>query len=283
MHSAPLRVLPCWLLVLALIFCACRYGDVSGLVKPQEKAVAEKVISQLQGGELDSLSRMLSPSLKDSNTTQLMNQLYCLVPKDKPTELRYTKFSRQLGGAKPATYLTVQATHGSSVAFYSMGISGEGPNVELLQFRVDVVPRQSQISGPVLLRTMVNPLRFVFAAMVFVIPLLTIYSIVLLFRTKNLRRRWGWFIFMLLGVGQFKLDWFAGAVSAQLLSVQPLGASFFAETAYGPLFVSISVPLGAILFLLKRKSLRPSVVNLAVSDDQGRPQQGESQPQAGGA
>lgn len=41
-----------------------------------------------------------------------------------------------------------------------------------------------------------------------------------------------------------------------------LGSGYYAESNYGPMFVSFAIPLGAILFVIKRKSLTFSIIDI---------------------
>ena len=89
-------------------------------------------------------------------------------------------------------------------------------------------------------------------------------------RTKMRKRKWLWIISSsLIGIGKVTMNWSTGKLSLiqetvnatgghsynfDFLSFQLFGASAFAQP-YGPWILSVSLPFGAILFLLKRKSL----------------------------
>lgn len=93
----------------------------------------------------------------------------------------------------------------------------------------------------------------VFAVLFF---LLTLYSLISCVKTKLPGRKWPWVLFILIGVGKLSVNWTTGAWSVAPLSVQLFSASAV-EPLYGPWTLAVSIPLGAILFLFKRKTPAP--------------------------
>ena len=88
-----------------------------------------------------------------------------------------------------------------------------------------------------------------------VAALFTVYTLVLCIRTRlRGRRKWLWVLFIVIGFGKFAVNWTTGQWSFSPASVLLFSASAFAPI-YGPWTIVASVPLGAIVFLLRRKSL----------------------------
>lgn len=97
-------------------------------------------------------------------------------------------------------------------------------------------------------------LQYVILALAVLFPLLTLYALVLCVRTRLPGRKWPWVLFILLGVGKFAVNWTTGVWAVTPLAVQVFSASA-AAPLYGPWTVAVSLPVGAIVFLLRRKSL----------------------------
>lgn len=87
------------------------------------------------------------------------------------------------------------------------------------------------------------------------IPVFILYSAWVSFRTVK-RRRWLWVLFVLFGFGTISLDWSAGVISYKILSFNLLGAAFIKFGPYASWVFSIGVPLGAILFHVKKGKLQ---------------------------
>ncbi|MEO7109906.1 MAG: hypothetical protein ABI183_05670 [Polyangiaceae bacterium] len=85
---------------------------------------------------------------------------------------------------------------------------------------------------------------------------ISIFAIVQCLRTRDLRRKWLWIVLMLVGVCQFTLNWTTGTIDVQLLRFDILSAGYAREGWVGPWMLSVCIPVGAIVFLLKHR--RPS-------------------------
>jgi hypothetical protein len=78
-------------------------------------------------------------------------------------------------------------------------------------------------------------------------------TLVILWRTHIPRRRWLWVLFVAIGIGQFTLNWTTGRIAMQTLQVSLLGAGFTKPGPYAPWFLSVAVPVGAVIFLVRRR------------------------------
>jgi hypothetical protein len=80
------------------------------------------------------------------------------------------------------------------------------------------------------------------------------YAFVQCIRTKPLRRKWAWLILISIGVCNLTVNWTTGQCSFTPLAFHVIPGSAFC-TAYGPWIVGVSFPIGAVVFLLRRRSL----------------------------
>jgi hypothetical protein len=80
-----------------------------------------------------------------------------------------------------------------------------------------------------------------------------IYSVVLCIRTPIRKRKWLWILICILGLGKFGIEWVNGDLWYKLahISILPAGWGFDTDSP----FVYISIPAGAILFLILRRRL----------------------------
>jgi len=111
-----------------------------------------------------------------------------------------------------------------------------------------------------------SPVHYTVLALAVIIPLFTLFTLIVCIRTKIEKRKWLWVIFVLSGLAIFSIDWTTGQWSFNPLYVQFLGASAFAPM-YGSWKVGISLPLGAIVFLLKRKRMPKQQDNTENTDE----------------
>jgi LytS/YehU family sensor histidine kinase len=99
-----------------------------------------------------------------------------------------------------------------------------------------------------------SAVHYVVLALAIVFPLLTLYALVACVRTKMSWQKWPWMLFILFGIGSFSINWTTGETQFSALTLRLFGASA-AAVLYGPWILSVSFPLGALVFLFRRKAL----------------------------
>lgn len=94
----------------------------------------------------------------------------------------------------------------------------------------------------------------VFAAGLATVALI-LYALGACLRTRGLPRKWLWLLFVAIGIGRIRLNWTTGDLQVIPLSFRLLGVGFVAAGPYAPWFLSVSLPVGAIVFLALRRRL----------------------------
>jgi len=97
-----------------------------------------------------------------------------------------------------------------------------------------------------------SPLHYLILSLALAAPIFSFYVLVVCLRTKKQSLKWLWAIFIAFGVGRLAINWTSGEWSFTPLAVHIPCASVSAVPAYGPWVVAVSLPLGAIFFLIKR-------------------------------
>jgi hypothetical protein len=80
---------------------------------------------------------------------------------------------------------------------------------------------------------------------------ITVYALWLCLRTTTGKAKWLYSVLVLLGVGQLGVDWTTGKTSFTLLAFHLLPI-WAISPPYSPWLVYVSVPVGALIFLLRR-------------------------------
>jgi hypothetical protein len=101
----------------------------------------------------------------------------------------------------------------------------------------------------------VQILRWIFAALAIFIPLLIFTSAFLCFINRP-KRRVLWLIFIFTGFFQINFNWSTGPISFYPLGVIFFGFKINQIDSVGPWILSVSLPLGAVIYLLKWKKAR---------------------------
>jgi hypothetical protein len=79
------------------------------------------------------------------------------------------------------------------------------------------------------------------------------------------KRKWLWIIFILFGIGRITVNWTTNRWGFSPLSFLVFGSGAFAQP-FGAWMISISFPLGAIVFLLRRKTLTAQIAPQSLSN-----------------
>ncbi|MCQ2589572.1 MAG: hypothetical protein MJ179_04030 [Treponema sp.] len=94
----------------------------------------------------------------------------------------------------------------------------------------------------------------IFFLLAIIIPVYIIFMFVLCLRQKKFKNKALWAIWILLGIIAFEINWTTGALRFSLLSVYLLGCGISC-TPYNPIYITIAIPFGALLFWFKKYRL----------------------------
>ena len=72
---------------------------------------------------------------------------------------------------------------------------------------------------------------------------------------SQIRRRWLWILISLLGAPVTTMNWATGQVRTQALRIQVVNVGVVRPSPNEPWFLSVAFPVGAFLFLSRRKKL----------------------------
>jgi hypothetical protein len=100
-----------------------------------------------------------------------------------------------------------------------------------------------------------SPGQLTFLAVAITNLIFVIGTAVICWRTPIPRRKWLWRIFVLFGFGSATLNWMTSAIQLQLFSVLLFGAGFF-KPFYQPVIIQVGLPIGALVFWLRRPAWR---------------------------
>ncbi|HEY0038839.1 MAG TPA: MerC domain-containing protein [Longimicrobium sp.] len=84
------------------------------------------------------------------------------------------------------------------------------------------------------------------------VPLFCLWAAVRVIRTP-MPRRWGWAFLAVLAGGQATLNWTTGELFVNLIHLQLLGSGVQRSGMAGPWMLTVAMPLGAMMALLRRR------------------------------
>jgi hypothetical protein len=248
------RPILCVLAALAFLWGCDPQALFEKFVPQAEAEAARLLFAQLAAGDFETVERQLDPQIRTPELRGTLEQMAAMFPPGDP---------------KGINTVGSHTSRSDGVTTYNLTFEYEYPKVWLLNNAVLRKVGDELIVLGLHVRPMQRSLaeinRFTFEGkgvlhyVVFVlaiaIPLFIVFALVVCFRTPIAKRKWLWVLFVALGFVQFSLNWADGSSGVRPLSFLLLGAGFFRSGLHGPLILTVAFPLGAIVFLARRKRL----------------------------
>jgi len=230
---------------------------------PESRATAREYLEALRDGKVEEIEAAADPSLRTPDVHAKLLQLVALIPREAPKSVKLAgaQFATQNGETRrnitfeyefPSRWVLMHVTTLEKAGHVT--ILGIGVNAEKASY---LTLNQFTLAGK-------SSAQYVVLGLVGVLPLLTLYALILCVVTRLPRRKWLWVIFILFGLGSVSVNWNTGEWKGNVLSFQLFSASAVAE-AGGPWVFDVSIPLGAIIFLIRRRALMAAAEKVDLS------------------
>lgn len=219
--------------------------------------IAKERINEFRTGDREELLSILTPELGEKLNTENVEKIRSYFPEAEAEAINLVTYKYTLISSEGA---------------------GQGSSEVLLQYAYQdywllvgtvLVP---DIDGTLLIAGLhVEPLRanlrdihaFTFSGksilhylvyeMFVIVPLFIIATLFFCWRTPIPRRKWLWIIFIIFGLTSISFNWTSGQYSFVPLGFVLFGSAFFRGSLYTPLILQTSIPVGAILFWIRRR------------------------------
>ncbi len=272
-------------IVMILLFCVpARSSDIENLAKDllSEQALVEleRLNEALLSHDVAYFRQTFDPRVVKNGFDQSMAQVFAMVPESGFVE-------REMGSARAATYEPVLSFSGDASShtdyrveyqyefadawlYVSVLFREQAGKLVLRNLNVNRLPEDLRvinafhlegkpISGYLFLAGMALTSIFVLGSFVFA-----------LIQVKGIGKKLLWGFFILLCVGSIDLNWTTQAYHIALVKVSLFGFGFVQASSLGPWMMSLSFPLGATVFWLRRWWVKRKKPVDRLSDTSGR-------------
>lgn len=240
-------------LTIVLVLFGCDQKAWFEKFMPKEDVEFSKnYLALFQEHDFDAIEAKIDPTLKGTQLRPKLERIASVFPPGKPSDI-------QTVGAQ--TFSNPDTTRVSLTFQYAYPGKWLLANVVLQKKEGEVVV--AGITVRPLRDSLENINRFSFDgkgithyavfALAIAIPLAIVLVTILCIKTPIPKRKWLWVIFVLAGFVEVTLNWTDGNLTVKPISFLLFGAGFSKASPYGPLLLSVSIPIGAIVFLFKRK------------------------------
>lgn len=242
--------------LLLLFLTACSPSEIlQKFASPEEQAVAKGYIDSLRQHRFDEIVKAADPSIASDSFRDTLAKMAAMFPSGNPTSVKLIGAQRNdnLTDSSSIVNLTFEYDFSGKWVVTNVAVKKQGDRSTIVGFHVYPQPEPLEQQNRFTL-TGKHPIQYVVLSLAILLPLLTLYALVVCIRTKIKHRKLLWVFFVIFGVGRFAVNWTTGQLSISLLNIQLFSASAFAPL-YGPWTIAISLPLGAMIFLLRKREL----------------------------
>ena len=242
-----------------LILTGCNQNSerlVKQFAPPEDETKATNYISQLRQGRYEEIQKDMDASITTADTHDTLVKMAALIPPQDAISVKVVgaqQFSSQ------GTYkinLTFEYQFPTNWLLINVALQRKDGVSTIWGFHVKQMPDSLENYNKFTL-TRKTVFQYAMFSLAILVPIFVLCVLVLCIRTKMKKRKWLWIIFILFGIGRITVNWTTGEWDSSLLQFQLFGAGAFAPP-YGAWLIAVSIPLGAILFLLQRKNLAAS-------------------------
>jgi uncharacterized protein YbaR (Trm112 family) len=242
------------LIALCALLAACSPQRLLDMVaSPADKTEALKYLDELRTGQLDELEPKLDPKVFQGDNHALLQKMQSAMPAGSPTSVTLIGVQYVTVNGEKRKNLTFEYNFSGQWRVANVAIQEHAGLESIIGMHVYVRSQSLDDEGRFRLAGK-PPMQYLVLTLAVLLPLFSVYSLILCVRTKFAGRKWPWVLLTLVGVGRLTLNWNSGAWDMATMQVLLLSAGFY-KNLYGPWMLNIAFPLGPLLFLWRRRAL----------------------------
>lgn len=246
------------LIITALfVLSACSQENMlEQFASKEDQASAKARIEQLRSRDFNNIEEDIDVSLKSPNLQATLEKMASLFPNGAPTSITLVGAHISSGPDSNSKNLSFEYNFGGKWLLINVATKEKGGAKTIVGMSVTPMAESlEQQNRFTFLGRSAKHYAMLMSTMA--AALISLYALIICVRTEMPGRKWPWLVFILLGIGKLSLNWSSGEIFFAPLSIQFFSASA-AAALYGPWIISVSLPLGAIVFLFRQKALNAS-------------------------
>jgi hypothetical protein len=224
------------------------------MTSPEDEAAAKHYIELLRQNKFEQIENDLDPSIRPPDIRDTLAKMAGMIPAQTPKSLKIVGSHIMHTPHSRTANITFEYQFPGKWLLINVATQKKNGVLTIVGFNVNPMPDSLEHINRFTL-TGKGVIHYVALLLIIFAPLLTLYALVLCIKARLAKKKWLWIIFIVLGIGKFGVNWTTGQWFVTPLAVQFFSAGAFAP-AYGPWTLSVSLPLGAIIFLILRRRLK---------------------------
>lgn len=215
---------------------------------------ARTYIDILRKGDIEQAKEFLHSRVVTLKTHSELQQCIDYLNKGEPISIEIVGFNVHRLKGERRINLTYQLQFKDAWLLTNVTVVNISGKQQIFRFQANTIPKSLEEINAFTLSDK-SFRHYIILLIAIGIPVFIICTIVLCVRTK-MKRKWLWIIFMLFGFGRYSFNWTSGQMGFTPIAIQLIPTSAFKHGLYAPWIIYISVPIGALLFLLKMRKIR---------------------------
>lgn len=268
------------LILSCLLSSGCNSNDflrnsLNKMAPDDDEAFAKECLTALRNGDFQTVIKHSDPQIVKPGIEYDLTRISNLLAHGDPLALELVGCNVFSTSEKRRTNLTYQYQFADAWVLAAVTIDSIGDSKKVIGVNVNPIPRSlGDLNAFTLSGKSIK--HYMLMTIAVIVPIFIIFTIVVCVRTK-MRKKWLWVLFILIGVAGLKLNWTTGQIGLQPISFHLLGSGISKMGLYAPWILTISFPLGAVMFLIKRNKLQAAQYG---KEDLSEPEAGRVLPEA---
>jgi hypothetical protein len=215
---------------------------------------ARTYFDQLRQGKFDQIVSDLDPSEVTPSVRDKLVEMASLIPAEAPVSVKVVGAHVFRNPESSTTSITMEYQFPSKWLLVEVTTQKKGEASTVVGFHI--TPQSDSLEN--LNRfTLVGKSAIQYLILTLAVGSLTFsfYVLILCIRTKGVNRKWLWMLFILVGVEKVAINWKTGQLTFGVIAIN-IPSATAGHPLYGPWTVSVFLPLGAILFLNRQRTIK---------------------------
>ena len=227
---------------------------IDKLMPKEEAQFAKEYIALYPQGKIDEILQKSDPNALNAQNVDVLKQIAGFFPPEKPIEIKLLGSNTIKSSSGAAYNFAFQYHYPSKWLQVDVGLTKAHGQLLATGIYVQPLNESLEVSNKFSLQDKTWKHYSMFGTAI-TLPLFVLYALVLCIRTPIPKRKWLWIIFILIGVPTLSLNWTTGEFWLDPLRFLLFSAAYWMPSPSAAVIIQISLPIGAIVFLYKRKKL----------------------------
>ena len=227
----------------------CSRDDQMEKKAPEEVTAAKLYFNLLRGGQYDQVETQFDPRVKDAAFRSDFDELVATIPPVNPSSVKAASVRRVCEGDSCDFHIILEYKYSVELLLFNVILRKTDGQSSILGMHIRVIPASLIKANEFTLSNRGFP-QYAMFSLAILIPLLISYALVQCILSDIGPRKWAWAILILVGITRLGINWNTAEFDFKPLSIQILSAGGYQEM-YEPWTIAISIPVGAIAFLVK--------------------------------